>query len=218
MILPSRLVRFATVLVMLLLPKQGWAAGDGLAAAAQQAAVRVSPASLFGLGKHQFGLAAGYGFGVEILDDKGDADDVELIYVAPRWGIGISNPLGGEAWYRGNLELVGEGALLFNFEPEDGFAGGITAMFRYNFLPDGNFIPFVQLGAGIVSLDFDLDDQSDGLNFTPQGGLGFHYFVSERTALTGEWRFHHVSNADIDDPNEGINTSLFLVGFSIFLK
>ena len=211
-------VLLLTILLIGFLPG-GWAAESAGNAVKQEKAAPESPTDLFGFGKQEIGIAVGHGLAIPIGGtDNDELRDVQFIYVAPRWGIGISDPMGGDAWYRGNFELVGEGAFLFNYEPKDGFGGGVTAMFRYNFLPGGNFIPFVSLGAGIIFLDIDLKNQADGLNFTPQGGFGFHYFLSERTAFTGEWRFHHMSNAGIDNDNDGINDSLFLAGFSVFLK
>jgi hypothetical protein len=79
-------------------------------------------------------------------------------------------------------------------------------------------IPFVQLGAGLLALDANLRSQSDGISFTPQGGLGLHYFISDRAAITGEWRLHHISNAGIHENNLGINSSLFMIGFTYFLR
>ncbi|MFQ5846316.1 MAG: acyloxyacyl hydrolase [Candidatus Methylomirabilales bacterium] len=216
------MVLSVTVVMMLLLPKEGWAAGAGSESPEKpEKAAQGSPADLFRLGKQEIGLSVGYGHALPLGGtDNGELEDVRFFYAAPRWGIGISDPMGGKAWYRGNLELLGEGAFLVNFEPEDGFAGGITAMFRYNFLPKGggNFIPFVEFGAGIIFLDIGLKSQQDGFNFTPQGGVGFHYFVSERTAFTGEWRFHHISNAGIHSDNDGINDSLLMIGVSFFIN
>ena len=216
---PSKPVLLATVVVALL-PRIVSAADPGLTSPPrQERAGAQSPARLFRLGAQEIGIAAGYGFAIPIADTSDDElRDVQYIYFAPRWGIGISDPMGEDAWYRGNIELVAEGAFLLNVEPKDGFAGGITALLRYNFLPEGVFIPFVEAGVGILSLDFDLKNRSDGLNFTVQAGFGFHYFVSDRTAFTGEWRYHHISNADIEQPNFGINSSLFLIGVTIFLQ
>ncbi len=106
----------------------------------------------------------------------------------PRGGVSASPTPGGDAFYRGNVELLAEGQFFFETEPTSGFGGGFALVFRYNFLPEGKFIPFVEAGAGILSLDFDVAGQRDGFNFSPQAGLGFHYFLSENTALTGEWR------------------------------
>ena len=220
--LPRKQIPLATVVVALLLPRAVSGADPGLRSSTQQErAGPQSPARLFRLGTQEIGIAAGYGFALRFVGETGDDEelrDVQYFYVAPRWGIGISDPMGGDAWYRGNVELLAEGAFLLNLEPKDGFAGGITVMLRYNFLPAGVFIPFVEAGAGILSLDFDLMNRSDGLNFTAQAGFGFHYFVADRTAFTGEWRYHHISNAAIERPNLGINSSLFLIGLTIFLR
>ena len=202
-------VVLATVLGIFLLPRGGWGSSSSPG---------VSPMSLFGAGKQEIALAVGYAIPLA-GGGTPEIEDTQYVFLAPRWGIGITDPLGEEgAWYRGNLELLGEGQFFFETEPKGGFAGGFAILFRYNFLPDGKFIPFVEAGAGILGLDFDVDGQRDGFNFSPQAGLGFHYFVSERTALTGEWRWFHISNADTREPNNGIDSSLFLIGVSFFFK
>jgi hypothetical protein len=182
-------------------------------------ALAFEPTSIFRYGQQSIGIAGGHGLALPIGGTGGgDLRDVQFLYLAPRWGIGLSDPKGENSWYRGNFELVVEGTFLYGFEPKNGIAGGITPLFRYNFLAGDHLIPFVQVGAGILALDFDLRRQADGINFTPQAGLGFHYFLSERTALTGEWRYHHISNAGIHQANSGINSSVVLFGVTVFLK
>ena len=174
---------------------------------------------LFRYGRQSIGISGGHGLALPIGGTgAGDVRDIQFLYLAPRWGIGLSDPIGGNRWYRGNFELILEGTFLYSFEPKNGIAGGLTPLIRYNFLAGDRLVPFVLFGAGILALDFDLRRQADGFNFTPQAGLGFHYFLSERTALTGEWRYHHISNADIHHPNVGINSSVVLVGVTVFLK
>lgn len=213
---PCRPLLLAMALGSLLLPGQGSAAEEN--SGSFNAENVASPARLFGSGKQQIAIAAGYAIHLPIRGRPADIEDTQYVFLAPRWGISITDPLGGDAWYRGNVELLGEGQFLFETEPKGGFGGGFTILFRYNFLPDGKFIPFVEAGPGILGLDFDVDGQRDGFNFSLQAGLGFHYFVSERTALTGEWRWHHISNAFTRKPNAGIDSSLFIIGASFFLK
>lgn len=178
-----------------------------------------SYSSVFGYGRQSIGISAGHGFGVNVGGTKTpELGDLQFAYVGPRWGVGISNPLGGSSWYRGNFELLLEGTFIYYFEPKSGIAGGITPMIRYNFLTGSRFIPFLQAGVGILALDADLIGQSDGLSFAPQGGLGFHYFVSQSTALTLEGSFHHVSNAGLHDRNAGINSSVVLAGLTFFFR
>lgn len=183
---------------------------------------------LFRYGKQEVGIGVGYTEGFRFGESAPELEEVNLIYVAPRWGIGISDPMGGDAWYRGNFELLMEGAILIQTDPTDGFGAGLTAMVRYNFLSEGRFIPFVEGGAGLLGIDFDLSSrrrpeaeiggQRDGFNFSLHFGVGSHYFVSDRTALTGEVRYHHISNAETRQPNNGIDSVVFMLGVSVFLN
>ena len=175
--------------------------------------------SLFGFGRQSIGISGGHGLALPIGGTSGEGlRDVQFIYLSPRWGIGISDPMGENSWFRGNFDLIVEGTFLYSFEPKDGIAGGITPLVRYNFLTDTRLIPFVQVGAGLLALDFGLKRHADGLNFTLQGGVGIHYFIWDRAALTGEWRFHHLSNADRHRRNAGINSSVLLFGVTGFLR
>lgn len=215
---PSRrLLLLGTASVILLLPRGGWAADPSATPPATEETAQ-SPERLFGFGKQEIGIAVGYAFPIPVGATTPDIEDLQYVAVLPRWGIGLSDPVGGDAWYRGNFELLLEGTLLVEVEPRSGVAGGGVLMFRYNFLPGGNFIPFVEAGGGFLGLSFDVDGQDNGFNFSVQGGLGCHYFVSERTALTGEWRWNHISNANTHKPNDGLDSSLFLVGVSVFLE
>jgi hypothetical protein len=192
---------------------------SGTIAAAESSAQTVALASLFASGRQSVAIIGGYGHALPIgATDSRGLRDLELLYLAPRWGIGLSDPLGGNRWYRGNFELVLEASFLYSFEPKDGIAGGFTPLIRYNFLAGDHWVPFVQIGAGLLALDFDLRNQSDGFNFSLHAGLGVHYFLSERTALTGELRLHHISNTGIHERNDGINTGLIHFGLTFFLR
>jgi hypothetical protein len=175
--------------------------------------------SSFGYGRQSLGISVGHGLALPIGGTNSpEMEDIQFVYATPRWGIGLTDPLGGSSWYRGNFELLLEGTFLYMFEPKSGIAGGIAPGLRYNFLTGTRFVPFFLAGVGFIALDADLPRQSDGLNFILQSGVGLHYFVTQSTALTGEWRFHHISNASIHDRNAGINSSLFMLGLTVFLR
>ena len=171
----------AMALGMLLLPMQGSAAGDGPESSKQESAA--APARLFGSGKQEIAIAVGYAFPLPVGNTTPEIDDLQYVFLAPRWGIGITDPLGGGAFYRGNFELLVEGQFFFETEPTSGFGGGFALLFRYNFLPEGKFIPFVEAGAGILGLDFDVAGQDDGFNFSPQAGLGFQLTAQAADSL-----------------------------------
>ncbi|MBI2467313.1 MAG: acyloxyacyl hydrolase [Candidatus Rokubacteria bacterium] len=52
--------------------------------------------------------------------------------------------------------------------------------------------------------------------FTLQAGIGLLFFVSERTAITAGYRFHHLSNGNVCSGNPGLDSSLFVLGVSRF--
>jgi len=123
-------------------------------------------------------MDAGYSFGVPLGgSNSGSLKDIRFAALIPRWGIGITDPFAEGTWYEGNLDLLVEGAFLFEYRPVNGFRGGVTLLLRYNILHSGPVVPFIDAGAGIVGTDLDFQGQSDGFNFSLQGGLGLHVFV-----------------------------------------
>jgi lipid A 3-O-deacylase len=211
--------RLVIVLIAAVIALPGFALKNDEAVAADAADRSGTYDSAFGYGKQSLGISGGYGLALPVGGtDAPEMEDIEFVYLTPRWGVGISDPLGGSSWYRGNFELLLEGTFLYMFEPKSGIGGGIAPGLRYNFLTNTRFIPFFFAGVGFIALDADLARQSDGLNFILQSGLGLHYFITQRTALTGEWRFHHISNASIHDRNAGINSSLFMLGITCFFR
>ena len=172
----------------------------------------------FARGHTHVGVLGGYAFSLERYDGTRDVDDVRYAAMVSNWGIGLGDPMGGDAWYRGNWELLVEGMALFETAPGSGHAGGAGLLLRYNWLRHERFVPFVSAGVGILDLDFDLASQRNGFNFSLQAGVGSHVFVTRRLALTGEWRYQHISNAAIGLPNSGIDMSGFFLGTTWFLN
>lgn len=175
---------------------------------------------LFGRGRLNSGLSVGYGHGFERARDP--QDDVRMLAVMPRTGIGLTDPFGGEAWYRGSLDLSLEPQLLGNFRRGGGFAGGLALLLRYHLLSEKiggrRLVPFVSGGGGVIGVDFDGRNQDDGFNFILQAGVGAHWMLTPTLALTFDGRWHHISNAGLRSPNEGIDDLLLLTGFTLFLK
>lgn len=175
----------------------------------------------FGRGTKQASFSVGYGLGFRTgaVGDPVEYEqlrDVSIVELIPRFGIGVTPPLGGDGWYRGNVEALFEGAFLFNTEPHSGWAAGGGTSLRYNFTAGSRVVPFVEANLGMLHLDFDLLGQSDGFNFNVGFGTGLHWFAWDRVALTPGVRWQHISNAGTSEPNRGINDVLFLLGVSYF--
>jgi hypothetical protein len=51
-------------------------------------------------------------------------------------------------------------------------------------------------------------------NFSSNIGAGIQYFWDPCNAVNFEWRLKHISNADIDEDNDGLNMSVLMLGYS----
>jgi len=170
----------------------------------------------FGYGALYSGLQGGWGkaFALGNLAGDGDGRKVEYVAILPQLGVGLTNIVGKNAWFKGNLDAVFQGEFLAAYQPNSGYSAGLSLLLRYNFLYSRQWVPYLELGGGVGKLDFGLRNQSDGLVFYPQAGLGMHYFFTDNMSVDLGWRFHHMSNANTKLPNNSINASLLLFGFS----
>jgi opacity protein-like surface antigen len=91
-------------------------------------------------------------------------------------------------------------------------AGGLGLLLRYSLTRWDPIIPYLQAGAGVIGLDFDLAKQADGLAFIPQVGLGLVYRLDPHLSFDLGFRFHHISNAETQNPNGAIDTLQILAG------
>jgi lipid A 3-O-deacylase len=202
---------FAAALAVLASPATSFAQSDA----------GTAPSTQFRDGSKHVALLAGYGVGFRVGSRRNrrisrELSDVNPVNIVPRLGVGITDPIGSDNWWRGNVEILIEGAFLINTGPTSGFAGGAGTTLRYNFLRNERLVPFVDLNFGILGMDFDLERQADGFNFNVGTGVGTHWFLTKQTALTVEARWQHISNAGTKQENDGINDALFLVGLTFF--
>lgn len=200
--------------IALLLSASGRA--DAPAGSSEEAADR--PA-IFGFGSQQIGLNLGYAHGVDFASSGViEGRRVRALVVLPHWQIDLTRRLAPRTWYGGVLSFRSEAELLVNFEPRSGVAGGLGLLLRYGFLGAGRTYPYLQGGAGVIGLDFDLADQADGLAFIPQAGVGLIHRLDERFSLDLGFRFHHISNAYTQSPNGGIDALQVLLGVAYRLE
>lgn len=121
----------------------------------------------------------------------------------------------GDGWYRGNVELVGEGFGSGIFQGPGSFIAGATVWGRYNFVQPGwRFVPFFQAGAGLTSTDIPHRYVGQPFNFNLELGGGVRCFLTSRWAVNLEFRYQHISNANTGRHNLGINGAGPLLGVS----
>lgn len=99
--------------------------------------------------------------------------------------------------------------------PDNNLETGTNFFLKIGLLPQTSKIqPYVKAGAGLDYMTQHTREQSTQFNFTETAGAGFHYFFSDNIAFTLEYRFRHLSNCAIKEPNHGINTQFGLAGLT----
>ncbi len=166
-------------------------------------------------GALEIGVMAGYLQGNDTLTSV--SSNRSALYALPRVGV-VVTPEVGSGFYAGNLELLVEPLYAHYFKPFGATAAGGSVLFKYNFLGFGRWMPFWDLGLGMLwtNLAPRIPEQSTPFNFVMESGPGVQYFATERVALTLGVRFHHISNAGLGDRNKGLNSTLGYLGLSVF--
>jgi lipid A 3-O-deacylase len=101
---------------------------------------------------------------------------------------------------------------------------------RWNFIGTHRISPWIQGAGGVLWTNhkypafggLPLNLANDGpnsdasvWNFTPQGGVGLHYFVTPRRSIDFSANAVHISSASLGDKNPGVNASVqFSVGYT----
>lgn len=101
---------------------------------------------------------------------------------------------------------------------------------RWNFARRGRFVPWVQGAGGLLWTNHKFpaygntapnytvngpNGETSVWNFTPQGGVGFHYFTRPKRSVDFSANGMHISSASLGDRNPGVNASVqFTLGYS----
>ena len=131
-------------------------------------------------------------------------------------GYMLTSPEGG-GLFRGNLEFVPEGFGAGVFGGDGSYVAGGTFWMRYNFVtPGSRLVPYAQAGVGFTFMDIDHRYDGQNFNFNVDAAAGLRWFFSERWAMNLEYRFQHISNANMGQHNIGINADGPMLGVSWF--
>lgn len=167
-------------------------------------------------GTIEIGGALGYAQGTTAIGN-GSSSNRSAVFVMPRVGMVLTDPL-GQSWWEGNVELLVEPVFARFTNPFAAEAAGGSFVLKYNFVSFGRWMPFWDAGAGMIwtNLAPRIPEQSTQFEFVLETGPGVHYFVTDRLTWTMGVRLHHISNSNLGDRNTGINGVLPYVGISFF--
>jgi hypothetical protein len=105
-------------------------------------------------------------------------------------------------------------------------------IFRWNFLTSSHRIqPWFQGAGGLIYTTHEfppnyysnptstppLDGSTSVWNFSPQGGVGIHYFTAAKRSIDMGVNAVHISSASLGDRNPGVNASIQIqVGYTFW--
>lgn len=149
----------------------------------------------------------------------GKRSTTQFVYGGFRYGRVLTDEH-GSGWLRGNFEIKTE-VIPFEAILQPGKnAYGVEfrpLMLTWNFHGNAKVRPYAQVAGGLLLTNHDVPVNTNPVNFTPQGGVGFHFLTAPRRAITFEAKYVHVSNAGLERRNTGINAAVhFTLGYTWF--
>ena len=164
--------------------------------------------------KGEFGFLTGYGS--SFVGFGTTRHQVQTWDAILRAGFFLSDEVGKDSWYQGRHEILLE--LPYHLAVDHGgrsMVGGYM-LGHWRFTSLDNFVPYVLAGGGPLFVDLGLPTMGTKLCFSYQGGTGLQYLIDKNTAVSLEYRYHHISNAGTASPNEPINSNKILMGISFY--
>jgi lipid A 3-O-deacylase len=129
--------------------------------------------------------------------------------------------------------LIGPGLYCSPLYTVGGTYTGVSVtpiILRWNLTHGKKLMPWVQaaggslwtnhkypaFGSSVLNLTNDgPNSEASVFNFTPQGGIGFHYFVKDKRTVDFSANAVHISSASLGDKNPGVNASVqFSLGYT----
>lgn len=180
--------------------------------------------------------------GGEGIDSIGDSWDYTLLSAGVRLGKVITDEhlpglLRGQFEYAGELMPYWEALtpppheqlVQGKYYPYGGGAyHGVSItpiILRWDFQPHGKFAPWLQGAGGLIYTTHKFPPDvlvvhgtpggTSVWNFSPQFGVGFHYFVRPRRSINFSANAVHISSSSLGDRNPGVNASVqFQIGYT----
>ena len=117
--------------------------------------------------------------------------------------------------YFGMLQFQLEPYITTIYEPASDVELGNAFALKIGLVPaEWKFQPYIKMATGLSYMTLHTQEQGTQFNFIEYGGAGFHYYFNTNWGITAEYRFRHLSNSGIDEPNSGINTDFALLGLT----
>ena len=124
-------------------------------------------------------------------------------------------------WAPESMKFKIEGSAGATYEPKTRvmLSLAMVAHYELDFLAGDRLTPYLEGGLGVAYTDFQVTDphppgetQGSRFNFNPQIGIGLELKRKSNAPYFAAFRLSHISNADLNSENRGVNSVVFLVG------
>ncbi len=109
--------------------------------------------------------------------------------------------------------LFAEGAYASQ-SPDDALGGGGGVLVRWHFVREEKLSLFAEAGCGLLFFDNPVPTNGSESNFTPRASFGAAFALSDSTRLVARIGWLHLSNAQTDSTNPGLDTLAVGLGLS----
>ena len=164
--------------------------------------------------KGELGILTGYGSSFVGFGET--RHKVQTWDAILRAGFFLSDEIGKGSWYQGRHEVLLELPYHLALDHDGRSMVGGYVLGHWRFTSLDRFVPYLLAGGGPLFVDLGLPTMGTKLCFSYQGGTGLQYLIDKSTALSLEYRYHHISNAGTASPNEPINSNKILLGISFY--
>jgi lipid A 3-O-deacylase len=164
------------------------------------------------VGVQQISLSAGPVFPLRLTPAQSSKLFGEQTTVS--WAMTITEPKGKGA-FDGALSLGVEAVLFHTRRPAESYNGGAMPYLRHVFGSRAVVRPYLEGGGGgIWGTLAGTPEQASDVNFLLMAGAGLSWFFSPHTAVSLGYRFYHISNGGLGNPNSGLNYNYPFIGLS----
>ncbi|TFG94696.1 MAG: acyloxyacyl hydrolase [Calditrichales bacterium] len=124
-------------------------------------------------------------------------------------------------WAPESMKFKIEGSAGATYAPKTRVMASLSMVAHYelDFLAGARLTPYLEGGLGVAYTDFQVTDpeppgetQGSRFNFNPMVGIGLEFKGNSGGSFFAAVRLSHLSNADLNSENRGVNAVVFLVG------
>ena len=153
------------------------------------------------------------GYGQSLPGWGQTSERVQTIDIVPRYNHVMTDRL-GSGWYEGVYATMIEVPVHVVVAPDESAMVGINFLACYTFLVNPRWRPYLFGGGGPVYSFADIPGMGAEWNGNYQFALGLAQTLDTENSLLVEIRYHHISNAGAQEPNDPLNSIKFLAGLS----